>query len=127
MRHLIAFTLFCVPAACLSQQTDGTISPGMSRTQVEAALGTPATVRAASEFTYLFYSNACGRECGTNDLVILRRDSVVDAIFRSPGRHYTGTSSSPNATRPSAASNRSAPPTVRKDAEQPAPAAQRRT
>jgi len=30
-----------------------------------------------------------------NDLVILRNDSVVDAIFRSPARHYTGKSSSP--------------------------------
>ena len=30
-----------------------------------------------------------------NDLVILKNDSVVDAIFRSPARHYTGTSSSP--------------------------------
>ena len=32
-----------------------------------------------------------------NDLVMLRSDSVVDAIFRSPSRHYTGTSSSPEA------------------------------
>jgi hypothetical protein len=30
-----------------------------------------------------------------NDLVILKGDSVVDAIFRSPSRRYTGTSSSP--------------------------------
>jgi hypothetical protein len=122
MRHLIAFALLCAPAACLSQQSDGTVSPGMSRTQVEAALGTPSTARVASEFTYLFYPNACGRECGTNDLVILRRDSVVDAIFRAPNRHYTGTSSSPSAVRPSAASSRSAPLTIRKDAAQPAAA-----
>jgi hypothetical protein len=125
MRHLIAFALLCSPAACLSQQTDGTVSPGMSRTHVEAALGTPSTVRAVSEFTYLFYPNACGRECGINDLVILRRDSVVDAIFRAPNRHYTGTSSSPSAVRPGTAGNRSAatkPLTVHKDAAPATPA-----
>ena len=30
-----------------------------------------------------------------NDLVILRNDAVVDAIFRSPSRRYSGQSSSP--------------------------------
>jgi hypothetical protein len=35
-----------------------------------------------------------------NDLVILRGDSVVDAIFRSPERHYTGVSSSPEQIAP---------------------------
>jgi hypothetical protein len=118
MRHLIAIALLCVPAALRSQQSEQTISPGMSRAEVESALGKPATLRTVSEFSYMFYSNACGRACGMNDLVILRRDSVVDAIFRSPSRHYTGQSSSPVETRP-AGTRKAAPAkpvTVRKDA-----------
>jgi hypothetical protein len=95
MRHLIAIALLCVPAACLSQQRGGTVSPGMTEAQVVAVLGKPATLRQVGGNTYMFYANSCGRSCGMNDLVILSGDSVVDAIFRSPERHYTGTSSSP--------------------------------
>lgn len=94
MRLLISMFLFA-NAALLSAQGAGTISPGMSRAKVVAALGAPTTERTVSEFRYLFYQNSCGKACGMNDLVILRNDSVVDAIFRSPSRHYTGTSSSP--------------------------------
>jgi hypothetical protein len=109
MRHLIALTLLCSPAVLLSQQGEHTISPGMTRAQVDSALGTPATTRAVSEFSYLFYANSCGRACGMNDLVILRSDSVVDAIFRSPNRHYTGQSSSPEEARPRVSARKSAP------------------
>lgn len=94
MRLLISMFLLA-NAALLSAQGAGTISPGMSRARVVAALGAPTTERTVSEFRYLFYQNSCGKACGMNDLVILRNDSVVDAIFRSPARHYTGTSSSP--------------------------------
>jgi hypothetical protein len=66
-------------------------------------------MRTVSEFSYLFYQNACGRSCGMNDLVILRRDSVVDAIFRSPNRHYTGQSSSPQEARPLVSARKTAP------------------
>jgi len=93
MRLLIILSLL-VPAA-LSAQRAATISPGMTRAKVVAALGTPSVERTVSEFRYLFYQNTCGKACGMNDLVVLRNDSVVDAIFRSPSRHYTGTSSSP--------------------------------
>lgn len=109
MRHLLALTLLCVPTTLLAQQSDRTISPGMTRAQVVAALGAPATQRTASEFTYMFYPNACGRECGMNDLVILKHDSVSDAIFRSPNRHYTGTSSSPEQAPPEVAPRRPRP------------------
>ena len=119
MRRFIAFVLLCLPAALPSQQSDHTVSPGMSRAQVVAALGAPATQRSASEFTYMFYPNACGRACGMNDLVILKHDSVTDAIFRSPNRHYTGTSSSPEErppeVAPRAARHTSTPMTMRKD------------
>jgi hypothetical protein len=95
MRHLLVLALLCAPVACLSQEKEKTISPGMSQAQVVNALGQPAITRKNGDRTYLFYANSCGKSCGTNDLVILTRDSVTDAIFRSPDRHYTGTSSSP--------------------------------
>jgi hypothetical protein len=109
MHRLIALSLLCVPVALHAQQADCTISPGMTRAQVVAALGSPATQRTASEFTYMFYPNTCGRACGMNDLVILKHDSVSDAIFRSPSRHYTGTSSSPVQTPPELAPRRARP------------------
>jgi hypothetical protein len=99
MRHLIVFALLATPAM-LPGQTAATVAPGMSHVQVVSALGEPATSRTKDEYTYLFYQNSCGKECGMNDLVVLRRDSVVDAIFRSPNRHYTGTSSSPTEATP---------------------------
>ena len=95
MRHLLAVVLLCAPAACLSQDQDKTISPGMSEAQVVKALGQPATVRKNGDRTFLFYANTCGKNCGMSDLVILTRDSVTDAIFRSADRKYSGTSSSP--------------------------------
>jgi len=94
MRLLILISLL-LPAAVLSAQGAGTIAPGMSRARVVAALGAPTTERTVADFRYLFYQNSCGKACGMNDLVILRNDAVVDAILRSPTRHYTGTSSSP--------------------------------
>jgi hypothetical protein len=94
MRLLITLSLL-VHAAVAGAQGAGTISPGMSRAKVVAALGAPTTERTVAEFHYLFYRNSCGKECGMNDLVILRNDAVVDAIFRSPSRRYTGKSSSP--------------------------------
>jgi hypothetical protein len=109
MRRSIVLSLLFLPTTLLAQQTERTISPGMSRAEVVAALGAPATQRTASEFTYMFYPNACGRECGMNDLVILKHDSVSDAIFRSPNRHYTGTSSSPEQTPPAVAPHRPRP------------------
>ena len=98
MRHAHAFAAIILFAAPLGAQTvKGTVSPGMTRAQVVAALGEPATARTVSEESYMFYLNACGRKCGMNDLVVLHADTVVDAIFRAPNRHYTGKSSSPAA------------------------------
>ena len=96
MRLLIPLVL-AVYTAVLPAQGIAMISPGMSRAKVAAALGAPSTERQVSEFRYLFYRNACGARCGMNDLVILKSDRVVDALFRSPTRRYTGTSSSPAA------------------------------
>jgi hypothetical protein len=98
MRRPAAFILaLIVPAVLGAQSRTNSVSPGMSRAKVVAALGAPSTERTVGEYKYLFYANACGKRCGMNDLVILRNDSVVDAIFRSSTRRYTGTSSSPMA------------------------------
>ena len=95
MRRLLLFMSLTLAAPLGAQGAAKSIAPGMSRARVIAVLGQPATVRSVAEFTYLFYHNSCAKRCGMNDLVVLRGDSVVDAIFRDPARHYSGTSSSP--------------------------------
>jgi hypothetical protein len=115
-RWLFAFSLVASVAGAQTgtgttsaAATPGTIDPGMSKAQVIERLGKPATVRDYQGTTYLLYPNACGKTCGMQDLVILDHDVVVDAVFRSPNRHYTGTSSSPDATKPNARSARNQP------------------
>jgi hypothetical protein len=99
-RWLLALSLAAGTAQ--AQSAAGTIDPGMTKQQVIERLGRPSTVRTFQQTTYLLYPNSCGRSCGMQDLVVLDNDAVVDAVFRSPHRHYTGTSSSPVATRPDA-------------------------
>jgi hypothetical protein len=103
MRRPLVLALILYSTPLLAQSAPHTISPGMTAAQVIAALGEPATARTVGEDSYLFYINACGKKCGMNDLVVLHADSVADAIFRSPDRHYTGKSSSPTAIPPRAA------------------------
>jgi hypothetical protein len=105
-RLLLALSLFAVTsqaqtgvAIAGATGADATIDPGMTKAQVIEKLGKPATVRNYQGSTYLMYSNKCGKTCGMQDIVILDHDVVVDAVFRSPNRHYTGTSSSPEATK----------------------------
>ena len=100
MRHPLVLALMLSSSPLLAQTAAHTISPGMTKAQVTAALGEPATARTVGEDSYLFYTNACGKRCGMNDLVVLHADSVADAIFRSPDRHYTGKSSSPTSIPP---------------------------
>jgi hypothetical protein len=89
--------LLCAASGAAAAQAPKAIDPGMSQTQVIDRLGQPSTSRTTGTFTYLFYQNGCVRECGMDDVVILENDAVVDAVFRSPERHYTGKSSSPRA------------------------------
>jgi hypothetical protein len=96
-RWLLVFSF--VAATSQAQTATGTIDPGMTQAQVIERLGKPATVRNYQGSTYLMYSNSCGKTCGMQDIVILDHDVVVDAVFRSPNRHYSGTSSSPEATK----------------------------
>jgi hypothetical protein len=110
MRRLLALALLVLTAPLGAQGTAKVVSPGMSRAKVVAVLGEPAAVRTVAEFTYLFYRNSCGKRCGMHDLVVLRGDSVVDAIFRESSRRYSGTSSSPAPISPQDAA-RAAPST----------------
>jgi hypothetical protein len=103
MSRSLVVAMLLIAAPLCAQQDVRTVNPGMSKAQVTAALGQPATIRTVSDFTYMFYLNSCGKRCGMNDLVILQRDSVVDAIFRAPSRRYTGASSSPAPITPAAA------------------------
>jgi hypothetical protein len=73
----------------------GTVNPGMSRMDVVAVWGPPATERSAGDYTYLYYRNGCEVTCGTFDVVFLQNDQVVDAIVRGRGHTYSGMSSSP--------------------------------
>ena len=79
-----------------------TVDPGMNRAEVIQVLGKPVGERTSGQYTYLFYRNNCEVRCGMQDLVILQNDLVVDAIFRSNSRTYSGASSSPNGVTPEA-------------------------
>jgi hypothetical protein len=79
-----------------------TVDPGMNRAEVIQVLGKPNGERTSGQYTYLFYRNNCEVRCGMQDLVILQNDLVVDAIFRSNSRTYSGASSSPNGVTPEA-------------------------
>ena len=95
MRTLM--TVFCIAAmsTAAAAQAPATIDPGMTRDQVVAKLGQPLSARTYDGHTYLMYKNGCEKKCGMNDLVVLDSGKVIDAVFRSPARHYSGTSSSP--------------------------------
>lgn len=97
LRPSLALALLCAIAAPSAAQAPRSIDPGMSETKVVERLGQPDATRSAGDFKYLFYRNGCIRQCGMDDVVILQKDSVVDAMFRSADRSYTGKSSSPRA------------------------------
>jgi hypothetical protein len=94
MRSSSLLLLLFVAGPLAAQSSDASIDPGMTHSQVVQRLGPPASERAARGLTVLYYANGCERRCGTPDVIFLERGAVVDAIFRSPARHYTGTSSS---------------------------------
>jgi hypothetical protein len=96
-RIALAFALLCSLSGRVTAQSSKSIDPGMSEAKVVERLGEPDASRAAGDFKYLFYHNSCIRQCGMDDVVILQKDSVVDAMFRSAERQYSGKSSSPRA------------------------------
>lgn len=97
LRAGLALLFCCAVVKSADAQAPKSIDAGMSQAQVVQRLGDPTLSRSSGDFTYLFYKNGCIRSCGMDDVVILRKDSVVDAMFRSPERAYTGKSSSPRA------------------------------
>jgi hypothetical protein len=97
LRPSLALALLCAIAAPGAAQAPKSIDPGMSEAKVVERLGEPDATRSAGDFKYLFYRNGCIRQCGMDDVVILQKDSVVDAMFRSVERSYSGKSSSPRA------------------------------
>lgn len=102
MRRIVVSLVLIATAVGVAEAQQGaaTIDPGMSKSQVVERLGAPAAERSRGEHTYLFFRNGCERQCGMADLVTLHADTVVDAIFRSPERHYSGLSSSPTPRTP---------------------------
>ena len=94
-RTATVFALLCVFAASSWAQAPKSIDPGMSEAKVVERLGQPDVSRTSGDLKYLFYHNNCIKQCGMDDVVILQKDSVVDAMFRSADRSYTGKSSSP--------------------------------
>ena len=92
---LVASLVFALQAGLAPAQVPATIDPGMTQEQVVARLGQPLSSRSYDSYTYLFYRNGCEKKCGMNDIVVLDSGKVVDAVFRSSKRHYSGTSSSP--------------------------------
>ena len=97
LRPSLALALLCAAAAPSAAQAPKSIDPGMSEAKVVERLGAADATRTAGDFKYLFYHNGCIKQCGMDDVVILQKDSVVDAMFRSADRTYTGKSSSPRA------------------------------
>ncbi|GEM_PF-851995 len=96
---LVALASVATPTSGRAQSV-ASIDPGMTREQVVARLGEPSAESHRGSFTYLFYDNGCGPTCGTDDVVVLERNTVTDAIFRSPKRTFTGTSAAPEALAP---------------------------
>ena len=102
MRYIMFGLLAVTVAVAMPADAQTTIDPGMTRAEVVELLGKPQGERTAGSYNYLFYRNGCEERCGMQDLVILQNDLVVDAIFRSPRRVYSGESSSPNGVTPTA-------------------------
>ncbi|HWE42630.1 MAG TPA: hypothetical protein VG432_09000, partial [Gemmatimonadaceae bacterium] len=100
-RALMFIAALAAAPPLAAQDAAVVIDPGMTRAEVVERLGKPLNERKSGEHTYLFYRNGCEKSCGMNDLVVLDDGKVSDAIFRSPGRRYSGTSSSPTGVKPS--------------------------
>lgn len=122
---LLTSLLITIAAAGVQGAAAQSIDPGMTKSQVIERLGAPAAERTSGAYTYLFYQNGREYTVGMSDLVILQNNVVVDAIFRSAAREYTGRSSSPEGVMPAnsgAAGERLAMPVSNTSQPAPAPA-----
>ena len=94
MRNFTRLALLMVAVAG-SASAQASIDPGMTRDQVVAKLGKPASEHSSGSATFLYYKNGQEKKMGMSDMVALDSGKVVDAVFRSSARRYTGRSSSP--------------------------------
>jgi hypothetical protein len=94
MRNITRVALLIVAVAGAAH-AQASIDPGMTKDQVVARLGKPASEHSSGTTTYLYYRNGQERKMGMSDMVALENGKVVDAVFRSSARKYTGKSSSP--------------------------------
>ena len=88
------------PLAASAAADSGLVRPGMTEAAVQAAWGTPSGSRVRGDYKYLFFANDCQPACGIQDVVMLERGQVVDAIVRDPRHRYAGVSSSPAGRTP---------------------------
>jgi hypothetical protein len=91
---LLALGILLLPAAGFAQADVMTIRPGMTQAEVVASWGKPLRSVSSGDYTYLFYANDCLKTCGGDDVVILERGQVVDAIARASYHAYDGIASS---------------------------------
>jgi outer membrane protein assembly factor BamE (lipoprotein component of BamABCDE complex) len=94
MRNMSIVALLVVAVAG-SANAQASIDPGMTKEQVIAKLGKPASEHSSGTTTYLYYANGQEKTVGMSDMVAIENGKVVDAVFRSASRKYSGTSSSP--------------------------------
>jgi hypothetical protein len=91
----IALVASLLVAVASSASAQASIDPGMTRDQVVAKLGKPASEHSSGTKTYLYYTNGQEKTVGMSDMVAIEDGKVVDAVFRSGSRKYSGMSSSP--------------------------------
>ena len=94
MRNFARLALLVVAVAG-SASAQASIDRGMTRDQVVARLGKPTSEHSSGSATFLYYKNGQEKKMGMSDMVALDSGKVVDAVFRSSARRYTGRSSSP--------------------------------
>jgi hypothetical protein len=95
-----AIAVLVAPRVAAAQTKPVSIDPGMTKEQVLARLGNPSEESHSGSFTYLLYNSDCGARCRQDDLVVLERGVVTDAVFQSGKRTYTGQSAQPSALQP---------------------------
>jgi len=95
-----AIAVLVAPRVAAAQTKPISIDPGMTKEQVLARLGNPSEESHSGSFTYLLYNSDCGAKCRQDDLVVLERGVVTDAVFQSGKRTYTGQSEQPSALQP---------------------------
>jgi outer membrane protein assembly factor BamE (lipoprotein component of BamABCDE complex) len=92
---LVAILLAAAAGSASAQASLASIDPGMTRDQVIAKLGKPASEHSSGSSTFLYYTNGQEKKMGMSDMVAIEDGKVVDAVFRSSARRYNGKSSSP--------------------------------